>query len=139
MLLPTNHGRCAILQRIRVECQHCGHSTSLFETEDPGKSVRKDLFRYLAEIKTTNRDEAYALTQNGNPDLDNQTQTWAKDNRAYLTDEGKRLRDSVASQSLRSTSVGDIIVEPDGRAWMCEAMGWLRLVDQGSEYLICEE
>ena len=136
-MLPTTPGRFAVLHRIRVECEHCGHSTSLFEAEEPGNTVRKELFRYIAEVKADGLDEVWGLTQNGSPHVQDPNGTWAKDKRVFLTTEGERVRE-FTSKSLRSTSIGDIVVEPSGTAWLATSFGWRRLTDEGNTYLVTE-
>ena len=114
---------------------------SHFSCEATGETVHKDAFHLVAVVTADSIDQAYALTQNGNPDLDTETKTWARDRRVALTIEGIRLRCIKMNGSLRSTSVGDIIVGLDGAAWMVDSCGWLRLeeTEDRMNYRVCHE
>lgn len=132
MSFPMTRGLFAVLHR----------TDSRFECEKPGEVVAKDRFHYVTDVAAATIDEAWSLTQNGYPGFSEQynpTGTWTKDKRNYLTPEGYRLRHTEANDSLRSTSVGDIIVDREGEAWMCDPMGWLRLVDDNARYIVAEE
>jgi len=63
-------------------------------------------YRFVAEVDARDIDEGYGLTNN----LE----------RAWV--ENPEVR-SVAA-GLRSTSVGDVVIGPDGRGWRCEPIGW---------------
>lgn len=132
MSFPMNRGHFAVLHRTDTH----------FDCEQPGEVVPKDAFHYVTDVAADSLDEAYALTQNGYPGFNKQfnpTGTWTKDKRNYLTPEGYRLRHTEMNDSLRSTSVGDIIVDREGEAWMVDSMGWLRLVDDNARYIVAEE
>jgi hypothetical protein len=132
MGFPMNRGLFSVLHRTDTH----------FECEEPGEVLRKDAFHYVADVKAGSIEEAYALTQNGNPNFStkyNSTATWTKDARNYLTPEGYRLFCVPLNCSLRSTSVGDIIVDREGEAWMVGPMGWIRLNEDNGRYIVAEE
>ena len=115
--------------------------THLFECEPAGAKVRKDAFHFVAIVSAMTIDEVYSRCQNGNPDLDNETKTWAKDARVDLSFEGDRLRCPKMNDSLRSVSVGDVVIDHDDKLWMVDSCGWMRLEEDedGIHYVVCEE
>jgi len=116
--------------------RHSDHP-NLFGAEKSRSAVTKDSFHHVATVEAENTDEAYALTQNGNPNLDNPTKTWARDHRVTLTSEGERLKCREMNDSLRSLSVGDILIHKEsGEVWMVDRCGWLLVEDAGRSYRI---
>jgi hypothetical protein len=119
--------------RFEVLLRHSG-DPNLFAAETSGQTVAKDTFHHVATIDAGSTDEAYAIAQNGNPDLDNPTLTWARDHRVVLTDEGGRLKCREMNDSLRSLCVGDILIS--GEVWMVVGDGWRMLEDTGISYRV---
>jgi len=117
-----------------VLLRHSDHP-ALFSAAKSGETVTKDSFHHVAIVEAGDTDEAYALTQNGNPNLDNPTRTWARDHRVTLTTEGERLKCRGMNDSLRSLSVGDILIHREsGEVWMVDDIGWLMVEDAGRSY-----
>jgi hypothetical protein len=62
-------------------------------------------------------ENAFDLTNHGAPDV---------------PDEGWHLGDKIRKymgnpRGTRSTSVGDVVVDESGQAWLCQPMGWGKL------------
>lgn len=66
-------------------------------------------YEKVAEVEATNLDDAYQLTNNIDSD--------------WTTNAGVRAEPG----RFRSTSVGDVIVDGEGRAWRCEPVGWAEI------------
>ena len=90
-------------------------------------------FHYVADITAKSIEDVYCLTQNGNPNIKNETGTWAKEPYAQLTKEGERLQ---WDGSLRSLSIGDIVVGPDNKIFMVAGIGWQEMKESGHEYKV---
>jgi hypothetical protein len=63
----------------------------------------------VAEVETSNLDEAYELTNNINS-------SWVINTKV-----------KTELQAARSTSYGDVIEDNEGKFWFCEMMGWKEL------------
>ena len=111
----------------------------------PGHHADKHEFHYVADIEAENTDDAFAKTQNGNPDFidptlrvqPNPTLTWAKQPNVTLTSEGERLKCRRLNDSLRSLSVGDILIHQEsGEVWMVDSFGFLLAEDIDGYYKV---
>jgi hypothetical protein len=67
-------------------------------------------YKLVADVEAGTLEEAFALTQH----ID---QNWAKNPGVHPG------HDALVGE-CRSTSVGDVIVDEDGRVWRCELIGW---------------
>jgi hypothetical protein len=64
-------------------------------------------YEKVAEVEVENVDEAFRVTNHiDEPWWKNPEVKWHKD------------------QSRRSTSVGDVVVGPDGKRYLCDMVGW---------------
>jgi hypothetical protein len=113
-----------------------------------GDTADKWEFHHVADIEAENTDDAFALTQNGNhvfidPTVriqPNPSLTWAREPRVTLTAAGERLKCRKLNDSLRSLSVGDILIHIEsGEAWMVDSYGFVLAEDMGRYYHVAEE
>lgn len=71
-------------------------------------------YRKVAEVDREGLDEAFELTNT----IDHY----------WCENEGVKVI-SYTGESHRSTSVGDVIVDGDGRKWLCAGAGWEEIKD----------
>ena len=119
-----------------------------FMAEKPGETIAIDWFDHVADIEATGLEDAYDLTQNGNDrfwdpeqspmEQANYTLTWTRDHRVTLTEAGHRLKHPEANDSLRSFSVGDVMIDEDGNISMVSGVGFVPLVVWDAFYVVQE-
>jgi len=128
-----------LLHRVTLECEKCQWPTNTFCAFDTKQETRlpKGAFRHIANIHNVETpDEAYELTNNGSPAVNEHTETgsWVDMPQVTLTEEGQRMV-HPESGSLRSTSVGDIIIDEEW-IWSCDSFGWREVREDGMFYII---
>ena len=97
--------------------------------------IPKSGFNHVADIEAEDIHNALALVQNGGPFIQNATGTWAKEPWVTLTSEGDRLKCLEFNDSLCSLSIGDILIDEDGNAWMVGPfLSFLAVNQDGTNY-----
>lgn len=101
----------------------------------PGDKVEKWDYHHIADIEAENTDEAYERCQNNIPHRTDPDGSWAREAHVTLTPEGERLKYRQGNDSIRSLSVGDILIhEESGEHYIVASAGFYILDDAGMEY-----
>src|SRR5437763_1939037 len=66
-------------------------------------------YRLVAEVEAPSLEAVFALANHGA-----QRDYWPDNPGIHL----------LTTSRVRSTSVGDVVVAPDGKAWLCAPVGW---------------
>ena len=86
---------------------------SVVEGHDP----RHAPYRLVAEVEVASLEAIFDLTNHGVHQQD------------WRTNPGVQV---CTTASVRSTSVGDVVVAPNGTPWICASVGWRRIAPDGS-------
>lgn len=88
---------------------------SVAQQHDP----RHAPYRLVAEVEADSFEAIFDLTNHGVHQQD------------WRTNPGVHV---CTTANVRSTSVGDVVVAPNGTPWICAPVGWRRITPDGSIY-----